>query len=165
MQCGLCCDGTFYGSVAIGDDESERLGRVGLRVLRAPEDRGDGALTMAQPCSALRGVLCTVYADRPSACARFECTLRKNVRAGESTLDEGVANVAGMRALLATIRGGLDCPDTTSIWEKILELEEPAGADAAAAARDYAAVIAAVGELLNVGRAVFEPRFAGGGTR
>jgi Fe-S-cluster containining protein len=154
MQCGLCCDGTFYGSVVIAKEETERLGRVGLRVLADRE-------VMPQPCSALRGALCSVYADRPSACAQFECSLRKKLRAGESTLAEGIAHVARMRALLATIRAGLECPETTSIWEKILELEEPSPGDA----HDYAVVVAAVGELLNVGRAVFEPRFAGGGAR
>src|SRR5262245_22448053 len=63
-ECGLCCDGTFYGTVAVAEAERERALRVGLRVVDE-----DGALRMPQPCSALRGHLCAVYEDRPSACA------------------------------------------------------------------------------------------------
>ncbi|MDB5212612.1 MAG: hypothetical protein JWO86_539 [Myxococcaceae bacterium] len=161
MQCGLCCDGTFYGSVVVADGEKARLERVGLRVVQA-----DGATAMPQPCSALRGCLCAVYEERPSACAAYECTLRKRVSAGERTMDDATAKVTQMRALLASIRTGFECPESMSIWERILAMEEPQTAEgAAAAARKYAVAINAVGELLALGRAEFEPRFAGGGSR
>ena len=161
MDCGLCCDGTFYGSVVVAAGERERLGRVGLRVVQQ-----EGALAMPQPCGALRGCLCAAYADRPSACAAYECLLRKSLAAGECSLAEARAKVALIRALLATIREGFDGPPGTSIWEKILSLETPATAEEAAiAARDYAGAIEAVGTLLELGRASFEPRFAGGASR
>jgi hypothetical protein len=68
-----------------------------------------------------------------------------------------------MRELLATIRSAFDCPETTSIWERILSLEEPTTEEAKlVAARDYASAVEAVAELLEVGRAELEPRFAGG---
>jgi uncharacterized protein len=161
MQCGLCCDGTFFGSVVVASDESARLERVGLRVLRNGEETA-----LAQPCVALRGCLCSVYADRPAACARYECQLRKRVSSGDVSLDDALAKVATMRALLTTIREAFDAPPSTSIWERILALEEPETTeDKALALRDYGAAIAAVGELLELGRAEFEPRFAGGGSR
>jgi Fe-S-cluster containining protein len=161
MDCGLCCDGTFYGSVVVAMDERERLGRVGLPVIQH-----EAVLSMPQPCGALRGCLCSVYADRPSACAAYECMLRKSVAAGECSLDDARSKVATMRRLLATIREGFECPPETSIWQKILSLEEPTSPEEAAiAARDYAAAIDAVGALLELGRAAFEPRFAGGGAR
>ncbi len=160
-RCGLCCDGTFYGSVVIAAPERERLKRVGLRVVES-----DGGLAMPQPCSALGGSLCAVYETRPDACARYECTLRKRVRAGESTLEDAERTVARMRELLSSIRAAFDCPDATSIWERILALEEPATAEqGAVVARDYAAAIDAVGTLLELGREHFEPRFAGGASR
>jgi Fe-S-cluster containining protein len=162
MQCGLCCDGTFYGSVVVASDEKERLGRVGLRVVQ----QDDGSSTLAQPCRALGGCLCSVYADRPASCAKYECLLRRKLSAGGCTLEEALAKVAKMRELLATIRSAFDCPETTSIWERILSLEEPTTEGAKlVAARDYASAIDAVAELLEVGRAEFEPRFAGGGAR
>ncbi len=161
MQCGLCCDGTFYGSVVIAEAEAPRLERVGLRIVQS-----DGAAVMPQPCSALRGCLCAVYEERPSACARYECTLRKKVGAGEDSLEDATAKVTKMRELLAAIRGALDCPETVSIWKRILEMEEPKTPDEArVASQRYEGMIAAVSELLALGRAAFEPRFAGGGSR
>lgn len=160
-DCGLCCDGTFYGSVVVRAEETERLERVGLRVLPS-----EGACSMAQPCTALRGRLCEAYADRPSACASYECELRKRVNAGACSLEEAREQIAVLRGLLSTIREGFEIPEGGSIWEKILTLEEPATAEGAAlAVVKYGPAIAAVGELLTLGRAAFEPRFAGGGTR
>lgn len=160
-QCGLCCDGTFFGSVVVVASESARLERVGLVVIRHGAEA-----SLQQPCVALRGCLCAVYAERPSACARYECELRKKVAAGDCSIDEALERVALMRALLATIRAAFDAPPSVSIWEKILALEEPDTAEGKALAlRDYGAAIEAVGELLELGRAHFEPRFAGGGAR
>jgi hypothetical protein len=88
------------------------------------------------------------------------------VGAGESSLADARAKVARMHALLTTIRAAFDCPPSTSIWERILALEEPTTAEAkAVAVRDYGAAIDAVSELLELGRSSFEPRFAGGGSR
>jgi Fe-S-cluster containining protein len=160
-DCGLCCNGTFFGSVLVEAAETERLGRVGLRVLQ-----NEGTCTMAQPCAALRGALCDVYADRPSACASYECQLRKRVASGETSLDEAMSAIARARALLAMIRAGLEVPEGGSIWEKILTLEEPTTPEAIALARArYEPTIQAVGELVELGTAAFEPRFSGGGRR
>jgi len=160
-DCGLCCDGTFFGAVVVAPEETERLVRVGLPVLQR-----EGACSIAQPCKALRGCLCDVYADRPSACATYECELRKRVDAGASSLEEARAKIATIRALLATIRRDFEIPEGASIWEKILTLEEPSTPEGAALARvRYGAAIQAVGALLELGGAAFEPRFAGGGTR
>ena len=162
-QCGLCCDGTFYGSVVVAEGgEAPRLERIGLRIVR--DDAGTPA--MPQPCTALRGCLCAVYTERPKACGEYECLLRKKLVASEETFDEAVAAVRKMRDLLATIRLSFECPDTMSIWERILAMEEPATPEAALeASRKYASGITAVGELLALGRERFEPRFAGGGSR
>jgi Fe-S-cluster containining protein len=161
MQCGLCCDGTFYGSVTIAVDERSRLQRVGLRIV---DDEGKAA--MKQPCSALRGCLCGAYEERPAACAEYQCSLRKKLVAGEESLHGATATVAKMRELLASIRVAFECPESMSIWERILAMEEPTTPEEAiAASRKYDAGIKAVGELLSLGRAEFEPRFAGGGSR
>jgi Fe-S-cluster containining protein len=162
MQCGLCCDGTFYGSVVVAEDERPRLERVGLRIVH---EEG-GATAMPQPCSALRGCLCAVYEARPTACAAYECLLRKNVSVGARSMDEAIAVVTQMRSLLTIIRIAFECSSSMSIWERILAMEEPTTPEAAAlASRKYAGAIAAVGELLALGRAEIEPRFAGGGAR
>ena len=160
MQGGLCCNGTFYGSVVVAAGERARLERVGLRVIASGDKQ-----SMPQPCTALRGSLCSAYADRPAACASYECSLRKRVTAGECTLDEALAQVSRMHALLGAIRAAFEVPATASIWERILALETPAPADESALADKYGAAVEAVGELLELGRARFEPRFAGGGAQ
>lgn len=159
-DCGFCCDGTFFGNVAIDPAETARLARVGLPVL----DR-DGAPVVRQPCAALSGTRCTVYPDRPAACGRYACLLRKAVAAGETSLVDARRQVDRMRALVAQIRAALDAPADASIWERIEALEEPTTAEEAAAARArYAPLFTAVSELLELGRASFEPRFPGSGT-
>jgi Fe-S-cluster containining protein len=162
MDCGLCCDGTLFGSVVVAAEEREKLGRIGLRIV----DR-DGALQMSQGCSALRGCLCSVYADRPGACVRYECEQRKSVIAGTTSEGQARGNVARMRTLLATIREAFDLPATTSVWEAILALEASVSYEQATAAarKKYDTGIDAVTELLTLGRTAFEPAFAGGGGR
>ncbi len=158
MQCGLCCDGTFFGSVVIAPDEAVKLKRVGLRLLQS-----DSETCMPQPCTALRGCLCSVYAERPSACARYECELRKNVTSGARSLEVALASVSRMHMLLATLRTSLGAGAGVSVWASILALDEPETPEGKTLARaTYAEAIAAVGELLELGRAEFEPRFAGG---
>jgi Fe-S-cluster containining protein len=156
-RCGLCCDGTFFGSVVVAAAERAPLARLGLSVV------GSDVTSMPQPCAALRGCLCAVYEGRPGACARYACALRTRLASGARSAAEAAATVARMRELLELVRAAFDCPKETSIWEAILALEEPATAEGEAQARkDYGAAIDAVGALLELGRAEFEPRFAGG---
>lgn len=160
-QCGICCDGTLYGSVVIAFTEVPRLERIHLPIL----SHEGNASTMSQPCSALRGFSCAVYAERPCSCREYACSLRKSVAAGEP-LEIARKKIARMHELLATIRSGFGCPPGESIWERILAFDTPATPEAEqSAAQRMAPAIAAVGELLQLARAVFEPRFAGAGRR
>ena len=159
VSCGLCCDGTLYGSVAVEEGEAPRLQRMGLTVVA-----GDGQTTMPQPCGALRGCLCAVYADRPSACARYECALRKDVRAGARGLAEGLAAVARVRALLGAVREDLGLDPAASVWASIVALDAPRTAEEEQAwARAHAGAISAVVELVTLVRGVFDAGFGGGG--
>jgi Fe-S-cluster containining protein len=159
MDCGLCCDGTFFGSVVVAQDERDNLVRVGLRVVDS-----DGGLAMPQRCTALRGCLCSAYADRPRACRSYECSLRERLLAGQASDDDARASLARMRALLEKIRSAFELPEDTSIWEAILAIAEPETFDPrSAAGRKFDSGIAAVSELLELARTVFEPAFTGGG--
>jgi uncharacterized protein len=161
MDCGLCCDGTFFGSVVVAQEERARLGRVGLRVV----DR-DGGLVMPQRCSALRGSVCSAYADRPKACREYECSLRESFLARSTSEEAARVALARMHLLLATIRGAFDLPEGTSIWDAILMISQPASVDPMSpAGQKLDGGIKAVSELLELARAVFEPAFAGGGRR
>ena len=160
MECGLCCDGTLFGSVIVAADEHARLGRLGLPII----DNG-GALSMNQRCRALCDNLCAIYDARPAACAQYECSLRKSVLAGTKTEDQGRADITRMRALIATLGAAFDVPatSTVSVWEALLTLAEPAITDEdSESQRRQEAGVDALTELLALGRSAFEPSFSGG---
>lgn len=82
--CGLCCDGTLFGLVRLQPGEAVALVQL-----------GGGSLP--QPCPALKGVLCSIYEARPSACRAFDCLLLAAWREGEVTLAEAEATIAQAR--------------------------------------------------------------------
>ena len=69
-RCGLCCNGVLFDVVRLAPPEIERMTRLGLPVLPRTENPA-----MAQPCAALEGTRCRVYADRPARCGEFRCHL------------------------------------------------------------------------------------------
>ena len=78
-RCGLCCDGSLFADVELaGRDEAAALEVMGLEI---EEDEADGALLL-QPCAALQGKRCGIYAHRPECCRTFECRLLQDVRRG-----------------------------------------------------------------------------------
>ena len=91
--CGLCCDGTLFTFVRLDAGESSRARSRGLAVIT----REDGTDSLRQPCNALEGRDCRIYADRPGPCATFECMLLIALRAGETTLAEALPIVAEAR--------------------------------------------------------------------
>lgn len=84
QTCGMCCDGTIFGSVPLGDGPSPL---PGLEVLR------QGVRALPQPCQALEGTRCSRYEDRPEACRRFICLLAAAVDDGELELEEALTTV------------------------------------------------------------------------
>jgi len=76
-RCGLCCDGSLFADVELaGPAESAGLEVMGLEI----EDEDGGLLV--QPCGALQGKRCGIYAHRPECCRTFECRLLQDVRRG-----------------------------------------------------------------------------------
>jgi Fe-S-cluster containining protein len=158
--CGLCCDGTFHGKVVIDDRERRRLARVGLPVLQDPA--GSWARL---PCSALRGALCSVYEDRPRACAGYACLLRTKVDAGGVTLGEARRTIAALRSRLVAVREAFVAPASATLRDRILSLAGAPGAGAHIEAPDRERAEEAVSALLDLARAEFEPTFDGGASR
>ena len=91
-DCGICCDGTLFSSVALepADVATARQHRLPLL-----ETRSEYALEL--PCAALRGVLCGIDEDRPEACAEYACELRIRV-------EERRLSVARARAIIDETR-------------------------------------------------------------
>lgn len=78
-RCGLCCDGSLFADVELaGPAEAAGLEVMGLEI---EEDDTDGGL-LVQPCAALQGKRCGIYAHRPECCRTFECRLLQDVRRG-----------------------------------------------------------------------------------
>jgi uncharacterized protein len=90
-QCGLCCDGTLFADVELtGQAELTRLESMGLEV----EDDDAGGGLLSQPCAALRGRRCVIYAHRPKCCRTFECGLLQDVQAGTMSVEGASVHVA-----------------------------------------------------------------------
>jgi hypothetical protein len=100
-RCGLCCDGSLFADVELAsNDEATALEVMGLAVEEDEEDRG----LLLQPCGALKGKRCSIYAHRPDCCRTFECRLLQEVTRGEVTLDEARTKVTEALALIQFVQ-------------------------------------------------------------
>ena len=93
LSCGLCCDGSLFWAVPLGEGET----------VPAPLD-ADGHLR--QPCPCFNGA-CTIYQDRPAGCRDFTCHVLDAVAAGRRDRDWALARIAEMRATLAALDAAL----------------------------------------------------------
>jgi Fe-S-cluster containining protein len=90
--CGLCCDGALFADVELASrDEASTLEVMGLEIEDADEE-DDGLLV--QPCRALKGKRCSIYAQRPECCRTFECRLLQEVKRGAVSVDRAQAKIS-----------------------------------------------------------------------
>lgn len=95
VQCGLCCDGSLFADVELrGETEAIEVEAMGLEV-----EEEDGRELLIQPCRALRGMKCGLYAHRPECCRTFECRLLKQFNNGDVNLSSAIRVVKRLRAL------------------------------------------------------------------
>lgn len=91
-QCGLCCDGSLFADAElVRGDEASALEAMGLEIEDA--DEKDGPLLL-QPCAALKGKRCSIYAHRPDCCRSFECRLRQQVQRGTLSVQQARETIA-----------------------------------------------------------------------
>ena len=103
-KCGLCCDGTLFADVElVGRAEVARLEIMGMEVEN--EDRNMGLLS--QPCAALRGTRCGIYAHRPKCCRVFQCDLLQNAQRGAVTVERAMEQIADAREQIRQVRAML----------------------------------------------------------
>jgi hypothetical protein len=92
LSCGLCCNGVIFRDVKLrAEDDAPKLKALGLPVSRR------GAAKFSQPCAALEGCRCRIYADRPAYCRQFECALFKSVLGGRVKMAAALRLVRGAR--------------------------------------------------------------------
>ena len=74
LTCALCCNGAIFADVKLQPGENAvTLKSAGLELKRR---------RLPQPCAALAGKCCRVYAVRPEHCRNFECSLLHGFKAG-----------------------------------------------------------------------------------
>lgn len=105
LRCGLCCDGTLFTRTPLLPDEAEALRARSAEVTPCARSGTPG---LRQPCAALDGSRCTIYADRPASCRRYECLLHGALVEGEVDLDEALTVVEEARARARRGDGDLD---------------------------------------------------------
>lgn len=93
LSCGLCCDGSLFWAVPVGQGED-----VPVRL--------DAERRLRQPCPCFNRS-CTIYADRPAACRSFDCRVLQIVRAGRRDAAWARAQIAGMRRVLGALDAAL----------------------------------------------------------
>lgn len=108
-RCGLCCDGTLFGDVELsGWAEAIQMEVLGLNI---EDDNGEGGRAMLQqPCTALKGTVCSVYAHRPKCCRTFECKLLQDAQQGvvpvelaQQRISEALRRARRIHALLSQL--------------------------------------------------------------
>ena len=100
-RCGLCCDGSLFADVELsGAVEAAGLEAMGLEI--EEDDAGGGLLV--QPCGALQGGRCGIYAHRPKCCRTFECGLLRDVRRGAVDVERAEEYIAEVLKRVARVR-------------------------------------------------------------
>jgi Fe-S-cluster containining protein len=148
--CGLCCDGTLFADVQlVGQAEVARVEIMGLEVEH--EDRNTGLLS--QPCAALRGTRCGIYAHRPKCCRVFQCHLLQNAQRGAVTVERALEQIVGARELIQRVRALLgrlgNRDEDLPIKERCAETLAAEGGTTSKAIKDRAALEAAMATLEN----------------
>ena len=104
LECGLCCNGVIFadGQLRPADDVA-RLQSLGLRIAANQKSKINDQKFL-QPCGALDGCRCRIYADRPKYCRAFECLLLKHVKAGRMKTDAALRVVGTARQRADIVR-------------------------------------------------------------
>lgn len=91
MECGLCCDGSFFVYVPIGDEET-------IENLTLCTQKTELAVT--QPCTAHQDGACAIYhSGRPRACDEFQCRLLRQLKRGKLDYSTARAEIARIKQL------------------------------------------------------------------
>jgi len=101
-NCALCCNGVLFKDVELQKgDNVEKLKDLGLPISNSRSK----ILRFPQPCTALNGCHCRVYADRPLRCRQFECALFKSVAVGGTEVEVALGVIRDARKRAEKVKG------------------------------------------------------------
>jgi hypothetical protein len=109
VGCGLCCDGTVLGHLAVADesDLGPPLLALGVEVIVEADPP-----VFALPCPAVVDGACAVHElHRPHACHQFQCTLAQAVASGSVSVDRARSVIAETVAIRDRVAAGLEQAD------------------------------------------------------
>ena len=149
-SCGLCCDGTLFADVElVGQAEVARLEIMGMEV----ENENGSIGLLSQPCAALRGTRCGIYAHRPKCCRVFQCHLLQNVQRGAVTVERAMEQIADAREQIRQVRAMLgrlgNRDESLPIKERCVETLAAEGSSTSGTIKDRADLKAAMATLEN----------------
>ena len=147
-HCALCCDGTLFADVElVGQAEVARLEIMGMDV----ENEGKNMGLLSQPCAALRGTRCGIYAHRPKCCRVFQCHLLQNAQSGTVTVERALEHIADAREQIGQVRAMLgrlgNRDEDLPIKERCAETLAAKGGTTAEAIKERADLEAAMATL------------------
>lgn len=140
-QCGLCCDGSLFADVELSGSREV----AGLEVMKLDvEDDGERGWVLQQPCNALDGTRCSVYANRPGCCRTFACQLLLDVRGGSLSREKAEALIVATRDSIRRVHALVgSAEDALPLAERCAAYE---GDRAAELSRLYGAVTKSIRE-------------------
>src|SRR4051812_3594263 len=102
-HCALCCNGVLFKDVELQPaDDAAKLKSFGLPV--SVSRSALRVLRFNQPCAALDGCRCEIYAERPSRCRQFECALLQSVANRETEVDDALRVIRDARRRSEKVR-------------------------------------------------------------
>ena len=156
----MCCDGTMYKTVNVGEgDQRSLLESAGL-VFTIKDD----ATCFTQPFPASGGGRCSIYEGRPAVCRNYRCLLLRHHEAGDVPHDEALALIARTTVLRDRVRSSLaayvDTQELLSldVMHRLMLAKLDATPDPAAARREHAELLLEVVALRVLLAREFEAR-------
>jgi Fe-S-cluster containining protein len=147
-NCALCCDGTLFADVELaGQAEAAWLEVMGMEIESG--DRNVGLLS--QPCAALRGTRCGIYAHRPKCCHVFQCDLLQSAQRGAVTVERALEQITDAREQIRRVRALLgrlgNRDESLPIKERCAETLAAEGGMSSESIKDRADLEAAMAKL------------------
>lgn len=99
QTCGLCCDGTIFAFLELAKHEAVPAQAEVL----TPKDIGEGKRAYQIPCSALCGMSCSIYSDRPQICRTYKCRLLKDFEGEKVSFERAQSLVQQVKAARSEI--------------------------------------------------------------